>query len=146
MFNNKTNSYICSFTERMYNSISSLIQHATSQGYRSNVVKPLTGMAIVLLIATVVLFYFKVIIFGYIIGSLAVVLILAFLFSYFFCLVKNPDLLRSEKYNLEKTAMEKVAITGDSTNRHSIAMPQSDFVIVEGNQERENVTDTDSNE
>jgi len=112
--------------------LTSILQQATSQGYRSNVVKPLMGMVIILLCATAVLFYVKFFLFATIIGGLAIAIVVAFLIAYFYCLWKNPDLLRSERYNLEKTAMEKTSITGDSLNGQ-IQLPQRDYVIIEAN-------------
>lgn len=111
--------------------LSEIIEHATSQGYRSNVVKPLLGMEVILLLATITCYYIGALIFANILGGLCILLVLCFLVSYFYCLFKNPDLLRSEKYNLEKTAMEKIAISGDSTSKVKVLAPQMDFILVE---------------
>lgn len=121
--------YLCRKIRQMTNQITSLLNHATSQGYRTNVVKPLMGMVIILLVATIALFYFGFIIPAYIIGIFSLICIICFLGCYMYCLFKNPDLLRSEKYNLEKTALEKVSITGDSVNGR-LQAPQMDYVIV----------------
>ncbi|WP_343524384.1 hypothetical protein [Pedobacter sp.] len=129
----------------MYKALTSFLEHATSQGYRSNVVKPLTTMAIILIVATGFLFYFKVDFFGYLIGSLAVLMVIAFLISYFICLFKNPDLLRSEKYNLEKTAIEKVSYNGDSVVGH-VQLPPREYVMVQGSIGNSNIIENKEEE
>ncbi|MFC4477408.1 hypothetical protein [Flavobacterium chungangensis] len=110
---------------------SEIAENASSQGHKANVVKPLSGMAIILLLGSGGLYYVGSYLFANIIGGLAVLIIIAFLVSYFFCLFKNPDLLRSEKYNLEKTAIEKIALVGDSRTSTSINAPEMDYVTVE---------------
>lgn len=115
--------------------ISGLLEHATSQGYKSNVIKPLVAMVIVFIVGGIASHYFNVPYLPIALFILATVGGVASLVAYFFCLFKNPDLLRSERYNLEKTAIEKVSITGDSATRTSIAMPNSDYIIVEGRQQ-----------
>jgi hypothetical protein len=122
--------YIFKVKQFMADRLSQLLEHATSQGYKSNIIKPLLGMEIILLFATVALFRFNALLFAYILGSLAIVVVIGFLFSYFYCLFNNPDLLRSERYNLEKTAIEKVAVTGDSVSSPEILLPQRDFVLI----------------
>nr|WP_315245661.1 hypothetical protein [uncultured Flavobacterium sp.] len=118
---------------------SEIAENASSQGYRSNVVKPLIGMVIILLIGSGGLYTVKSYFFANIVGILAVLLVIAFLVSYFFCLFKNPDLLRSEKYNLEKSAIEKIAISGDSRTSSNIVPPLMDYVVVESvNENNEN--------
>ena len=109
---------------------SEMLEHATSQGYRSNVVKPLLGMMIIILAAIIFLYKVEAIIFANILGGIAILLVLAFLFSYFYCLFKNPDLLRSERYNLEKTALEKIAISGDSMSEGKLIAPNMDYVVI----------------
>lgn len=125
--------YIYNKINYMAKYLKDLLEHATTQGYKSNVIKPLSGMMIIFLIGTVVLSYFNVAYFPIVLGVLTTICGIGMLFAYFFCLFKNPDLLRSEKYNLEKTAIEKVSITGDSSTRASILMPRSDYII-EGQQ------------
>ena len=114
-----------------------LLEHATTQGYKSNVIKPLSGMMIIFVIGGIASHYFSVPYFPFLLAILGTICGVGMLVAYFFCLFRNPDLLRSEKYNLEKTAIEKVSITGDSTTRTSIAMPNTDYVIVEGRPSQE---------
>lgn len=123
-----------------------ILEHATSQGYRSNVLKPLLGMEIILLIATIFLFRFGINVLGYILGSIAIVIIICFLFGYFYCLFKDPNLLRSERYNLEKTALEKVAISGDSGYKSHIQLPNHEYVVVESINDTPNLIGKDDND
>ncbi len=108
-----------------------MLEHATSQGNRSNVVKPLLGMMVILLVAVVFLYKVDAVLFASILGGVAILLVFAFLYSYFYCLFKNPDLLRSEKYNLEKTAMEKVSFSGDSTSKIKVNLPEMQYIVAE---------------
>lgn len=126
--------YICNKIYIMTNYINNLLEHATSQGYKSNVMKPLLGINIIFITGGIISHYFGVPYLPIVLIILSTVGGVCLLFAYFFCLLKNPDLLRSEKYNLEKTAIEKVSITGDSTTKRSIAMPRTDYVVVEGKQ------------
>ena len=108
-----------------------MLEHATSQGYGSNIVKPLLGMMIIMLLATIFLFSVGAFVFANFSGGICLLLVVAFLFSYFYCLFKNPDLLRSERYNLEKTAIEKVSMSGDSMSEGKLQAPKMDYVIIE---------------
>jgi hypothetical protein len=60
-------------------------------------------------------------------GTLPVVVLIAFLTAYFILLFKNPDALRSEKFTLSKMAIEK-SLTGDSL-RGFIDSPVPDRAI-----------------
>lgn len=126
--------YICSKIRAMAKYLKDLLEHATSQGYKSNVIKPLSGMMIIFVIGAIASHYFDVPYLPFLLALLATICGTGMLIAYFFCLFRNPDLLRSERYNLEKTAIEKVSITGDSTTRQSIVMPHTDYVVVEGKQ------------
>lgn len=110
-----------------------LFEFATSQGNRSNVVKPILIGFIATLIGAVVGVYFESNIITEYCLNLSIVLLVAFLIAYFWCLHKDPNLLRSEKYNLEKTAIEKATFKGDSAVVGHINLPNKDFVIIEGN-------------
>lgn len=127
-------SYLCDKIKDMSNYLNALLEHATSQGYKSNVIKPLVGMMIVFVIGTIASHYFGVPYMPTILCILSTLCGIGLLFAYFFCLIKSPDLLRSERYNLEKTAIEKVALIGDSTTKTSITFPHSDYVVVDSSQ------------
>jgi len=104
-----------------------ILEHATSQGYRSNVLKPLYGLMIILFLAMIVSLWLKMNVVAYICLAFALFIVVAFLVCYFYCLLKNPDLLRSEKFNLEKTAMEKIAVSGDSIKKNMKSL-DTDYV------------------
>lgn len=122
----------------MSETIKDLIENATAQGFKSNVIKPIMGLMIIFFIGAIGSTYFKVeylpLLFTILLGLCGFLA----LFSYCYCLIKDPNLLRSEKYNLEKTAIEKVSLIGDSTSRPQIAMPHSEYVIVEPSQLQRN--------
>ena len=46
-------------------------------------------------------------------------LILMYAISHFYCLIKNPDLLRSEEYNIKK---QSIALIGDKDNYKMVDM------------------------
>ena len=115
---------------KMSEKIRALLEHATSQGYKSNVIKPLMGMMIIFVLGGCLTYYLNIEIFGHILLGLATFTGLCMLFAYFFCLFKDPDLLRSEKYNLEKTVIEKVSITGDSIIERGLNLPITDYVVL----------------
>lgn len=112
-----------------------LTSHLSNQGSKSNIVKPLTYVMAMLLAASIILLKLEVNLVGYILLGLFGLVLIAFLVTYFICLFKNPDLLRSERYNLEKTAIEKTALLGDS--RSSITPADRDFVAYNGNNQIE---------
>ena len=115
----------------MASKISEIIEHATSQGYKSNVVKPLAGIIVIMLLSAFMSANYGFELLATVSMGAAIFIIICFLVSYFYCLFTNPDLLRSEKYNLEKTAMEKTAITGDSTTKGKVLFPNMDYVVIE---------------
>jgi len=109
-----------------------IVEFATSQGYKSNVVKPLSGVLIILFLTIGGLIYHNAdMVIVYTILAMAVLAFIGFGVSYFYCLFNNPDLLRSEKYNLEKTAIEKVAFSGDSLTTGKVVTPTMDYIVVE---------------
>ncbi len=61
-------------------------------------------------------------------GCLSVLIVLAFLFAYFYCLFKDPNLLRSEKFVLEKTAIEKALMSDSIKKTVSVNPPNSNYV------------------
>ena len=123
--------YICKKIKCMSDYLKHIFEHASSQGYKSNVVKSLFGLLSILLTATIILFKVEAIVFGYILGSVSILIVFAFLFAYFYCLFKDPTLLRSEKFILEKTAIEKAMISDSTKMNMSINPPKSEFVTYE---------------
>ncbi|WCJ61877.1 hypothetical protein [Agrobacterium tumefaciens] len=81
---------------------------------RSDVLKPLAWLITILISATIMLTYVKApenLI--YLSFGLAGVTTLLYFFAYVFCLLKDRDALRSEKYSLNKMAIEH-GLLGDS--------------------------------
>lgn len=106
-----------------------LFNSATSQGSKANVIKPLISTIITMLVGALLSAYygFEMIMIACLV--MAIFGFLGLLVSYFFCLFTNPDYLRSEKYNLEKTAIEKTAMLGDSMVK--IIPPTLDYTLIE---------------
>ena len=113
--------------------ISSIFKQATAQGFKSNVVKPLMGMFTLFVIATVVLYWLEVPYFSIAMGCLMMIAGIVFLIAYLYCLFKNPDYLRSEKFVVEKMAIEKAALGNSMTPM--IKLPETEYVIVDSNKE-----------
>lgn len=111
------------------NIYSFLASHLSSQGSKSNVLKPLMFILVFLLATICFLVKFNLMIFAYVFLGVFVLILIGFLFTYFYCLFKDPDLLRSEKYNLEKTAMEKTAILGSTDNSYKILPGTREYVV-----------------
>lgn len=106
-----------------------LASQLSNQGSKTNIVRPLIYLMGVLLASSIFLFQYNIEIAGYIVLGAAGVVLLSFLVIYFICLFTNPDLLRSEKFVLEKTAIERTAQIGDSNYKATILPPDSEFVI-----------------
>lgn len=94
--------------------LSALLQHNIAKGYKSNVLNPLIWLTGTFFIAIVGAIISKAPTWILIVLIVLLILIIGlFSFAYCFCLIKNPDALRSEKYSIEKMAIEKGYI-GDS--------------------------------
>lgn len=102
---------------------------ATSQGYRSNVIKPMMGLLIIAGIGLMAALHYHNTFVIYFFCSISAITFIAAIVAYFICLCKNPDLLRSEKFILEKTAIEKASIHGDSVNG-TLVPPKTDYVLL----------------
>lgn len=127
----------------MGNFLNFLIDRATSQGYKSNVLKPLIGLEIVIFASSVYYCYVDAILLALLAGIMAFLILILFIGAFIYCLCKQPDLLRSERYNLQKQAMEQnISSSGNSMNRsptvrkrHSNADPN--FVFFTASDEKE---------
>lgn len=96
--------------------IMAFLRHASSKGSRSTVLKPLGWLIPMLLSSMLISFY---------IGSPSWVSVLLvvfniltvalYFFTYMFCLFKDRDALRSEKFSIQKMAIEKGYLGDDST-------------------------------
>jgi hypothetical protein len=93
-----------------------LMQHSTASGSRSTALKPLGGLIALLLIGTLGTAKFNspewLLILLAILSSISVVL---FIGAYLYFMFRDPDALRSEKFNIEKMAIQK-GIVGDSAS------------------------------
>jgi hypothetical protein len=98
-----------------------LMQHAEAGGSRSTVLKPVGGMLAIFVSATLLAFYFKL---PNLVGTILLICMsisaLLYIFSYIFFMFKDKDALRSEKFFLEKMALEK-GLIGD--NIHGLSIP-----------------------
>jgi hypothetical protein len=83
---------------------------------RSDILRPLTWLVGMFLVATVSLIAAKSeqwVIVTLIV--LLVIIVILYLGAYSYCLIRNPDALRSERYSLQKMAIEH-GLLGDSTS------------------------------
>lgn len=129
---NKIYAYICSKKQRMAEQLKHILEYATSQGYKANVVKPILGGLVISILIIISGLYFHsnmIAVFGIILSTIFAI---AFFVAYFFCLIKDPNLLRSERFNLEKAAIEKATLKGDSTIYGHLKAPNSDYLLIEG--------------
>jgi hypothetical protein len=107
-----------------YSIIRELLHKSDASGSRSTILKPLTWF-ISVVIGGLILFIkiespkWIIIMFSVIMGLSIVI----FFFTYVFCLFTDKDAIRSEKYSIQKLAIEK-GLYGDSTSG----------IIVENNQ------------
>lgn len=118
------------------------IYDSSAKGQKSNVMNPLIGITSVFIAGSIISHRFDVTYLTIVLIGLSVISGLGFIIGYFFCLFKNPDLLRSEKYNIQKSALENAAMFGNNDNPITNSLPNPNRVIVEGllatNQEDEN--------
>lgn len=98
----------------MSKEINSILAHASSAGSKSNAVKPILGAVIAFGVGTILSIPLKEVYVTYAFLGVTVLAGLAYLIMCIIFLFKNPDILRSEDYNLEKTALEKITL-GDSS-------------------------------
>ncbi|WP_118949565.1 hypothetical protein [Taibaiella helva] len=102
--------------KRLKVDIQQYLQNITKSGHKSTVLMPLTSLIAVLIGGGSLMFAVgKVPIWIPItMLCLAFAVILLFLGCYLFCLIKNPDLIRSEKFVTDKLLIER-GIYGDDT-------------------------------
>lgn len=93
--------------------IRQILEHATAKGSRSTVLTALMTMSAFLLPATLLSFYINAPSWlGITLTSFLGITILLFLSSYIYFMLTNPDALRSEKYTIQKMAIES-GLVGD---------------------------------
>ncbi|MCX6256815.1 MAG: hypothetical protein NTW49_02790 [Bacteroidia bacterium] len=96
------------------NAIKELFQRSDSSGSKSTVLKPLTWFISIIIGGLILLIkidapLWVVIMFSIVMG----IVIIVFLFSYLYCLFTDRDAIRSEKYSIQKMAIEK-GLYGDN--------------------------------
>lgn len=90
-----------------------LLQQISSEGKRSTAMQPLIWLLGILLVGTLSSFYFDLPVWvGKIIIGLLILIVLVFIGVYIYFMLNNSDALRSEKYSLNKMAIQK-SILGD---------------------------------
>lgn len=96
------------------NIIKELLEKSDASGSKSTILKPLTWLLSVLIAGLFVLFKADapswMIVFFVVLIS---IIVLLFLFAYIYCLFRDRDALRSEKFSIQKMAIEK-GIYGDN--------------------------------
>ena len=107
--------------------VKQIIQQANSFGSRSSVLSILAWILGSLLCATTLAGIFKadkLILIGLFV--LVVLMIIAILVAFFFCLFTDrTDILRSEKFNIEKLALEKQSSSDNLIDVHSTPIGHS---------------------
>lgn len=98
-----------------YNIIRELMQKSDASGSKSTILKPLTWFISILIGGIILLIKINspnwlVVMFSVIMG----ISIIIFFFAYLYCLFTDKDAIRSEKYSIQKLAIEK-GLLGDST-------------------------------
>lgn len=95
--------------------IKSFIQHAAVEGYRSTVLKPMGGILGMFLGAALLAFYFKMPNWvGKVFVGSSLLIVGIFLFSYIYFMFTDKDALRSERFSLQKMAIERGLVGDDS--------------------------------
>ncbi|WP_460095891.1 hypothetical protein [Pseudomonas sp. S3_C01] len=98
------------------NLIKMFLEQATAKGARSTVLKPLYMMMAVCIAGVFASFHFAFPVWiSYIFAFFIVLTMSLYLFSYVYCLYKQPDALRSETYSIQKLAIQRGFVGDDKT-------------------------------
>ena len=90
------------------------MSHSDASGSRSTILKPLMWLLGILLATLLAAFRFGAPAwFCYLLAGVILLAVLLFFFAYAFCLFKDRDALRSERFSLRKMEIEK-GLYGDS--------------------------------
>ena len=93
-----------------------ILQQISSEGKRSTAMQPLIWLLGILLFGTLSSFYLALPAWvGKVLMGLLVLIILVFVGVYIYFMLTNSDALRSEKYSLNKLAIEKSVVGDDLT-------------------------------
>lgn len=121
--------YICSKIRVMNSWLSILIDRATSQGYKSNVLRPIISIVAVILACSIYYCYVEALLLAFIALIIVAIFALVFIGVFIYCIIKKPDLLRSERYNLQMKAMEQnISSSGNSVKEKPLSEKQKAFV------------------
>ena len=114
-----------------------LLSSSTADGSRTNALNHLQWMLAAFLGSTIVAFYSGVPHqFCWLLVAATAVLLLCYLVTHFYFMVKNPDALRSEKFTIEKMALERGLIGDSSIGLHDAApMLKAPSTLAGGNLE-----------
>lgn len=94
--------------------VKAFLEQASASGTKANVLKPMNWMILTLIAAVIAMFKIGVPIWiSILIITFMVISIIIFLFAFLYCLFKDRDALRSEKYSIQKMAIEK-GFVGDN--------------------------------
>lgn len=96
-----------------------LLSSSTADGSRTNALNHLQWMVAALLSAFLLCVLSsapKEI--TYFLGIVLVLLLICYLITHFYFMVKNPDALRSEKFTIEKMAIERGLVGDSATGMH----------------------------
>lgn len=92
------------------------ISEANQSGGKSTILRPVYGIALLCLVATVVSFAFHLPEWiGFVFATLTFLLILVAIYMILFCLHTDKDALRSEWYSINKKAIEHGLLGDDKT-------------------------------
>ena len=101
------------------NIIRELLEKSDASGSKSTILKPLTWLLSVLIAGLLFLFKLNAPFWAYVFFSIIISVIIAlFLFAYLYCLFKDRDSLRSEKFSIQKMAIEKGMYGDNLTGLH----------------------------
>ena len=91
-----------------------LMVKSDNSGEKSTILKPLSWLISILIGGLGLSFYLKAPTWTSILfASIICIIVLLFIFSYVFCLFTDKDALRSEKFSIQKMAIEK-GLLGDN--------------------------------
>jgi hypothetical protein len=97
-------------------SIVELFQSSASSGSKSTIIKPLSWAIATVLLALLILVKLNAPNWiMYLMAGFLVLFVLLFIAVYVYCILNMPDTLRSEKFTIEKMAIEKGIYGDDKT-------------------------------
>lgn len=127
--------------------IKSFLQQANSNGSRSNALKPLLWLIGIFLPALITSSIYCAAWVSIVLAIVLIVFCVFFVSFYWYCLVKNPDLLRSEKFNLDKMVVEQTRYNQAKNvpvfDINNVTKETSDNELISDIKETDNLTGLD---